>query len=137
VRDPAAMIASYTEKRGSVRAQDLGLAKQVTLYKRVCELTGQAPPVVDSKDVLENPAAMLRLLCEHLGVEANLPMCHWPKGRRDTDGVWASHWYNAVEASTGFAPYKASSPDLDAAQQLVLAECEPDYQFFHERRLRL
>ncbi len=137
VRDPAAMIASYTQKRGSVRAEDLGLARQVKLYKRVCELTGQKPPVIDSKDVLENPAAMLRLLCEQLGVEANLPMCNWPKGRRDTDGVWASHWYNAVEASTGFAPYKASNPDLDSSQKLVLAECEPDYEFFHQRRLRL
>ena len=26
-------------------------------------------------------------------------------GRAPTDGVWAPHWYAAVEASTGFEPY--------------------------------
>lgn len=137
VRDPAAMIASYAQKRGSVSAEDLGLARQVSLYQRVQELKGQAPPVIDSRDVLENPAEMLRLLCDTLGVDSSLPMCNWRQGRRDTDGIWASHWYNAVEASSGFAPYKETTPVLDSVQKTVLAECEADYQFFYQRRLRL
>ena len=35
-------------------------------------------------------------------------MLSWPAGRRDSDGVWAPAWYDAVERSTGFA---AAAPD--------------------------
>ena len=38
----------------------------------------------------------------------------WPAGPRESDGVWAPHWYAAVEASTGFAahdPRPAEVPD--------------------------
>ena len=38
-------------------------------------------------------------------------MLSWPPGPRDTDGVWAQHWYAGVEASTGFAPYSPGSDD--------------------------
>ena len=38
-------------------------------------------------------------------------MLAWPAGPRDTDGVWAPHWYAGVEASTGFAPYSPGSGD--------------------------
>ena len=31
-------------------------------------------------------------------------MLSWPAGRRETDGVWAPAWYDAVERSTGFGP---------------------------------
>ena len=30
--------------------------------------------------------------------------CSWEPGLRETDGIWASHWYDAVAASTGFGP---------------------------------
>jgi hypothetical protein len=29
-------------------------------------------------------------------------MLCWPKGPKPYDGLWGSHWYNAVHASTGF-----------------------------------
>jgi len=50
-------------------------------------------------------------------------MLSWPKGPRDTDGVWAPHWYAAVEASTGFAPYRPREVHL-AGEALRLAAVE-------------
>ncbi len=137
VRNPAEMIASYTEKRGSVVADDLGLARQVAIYKRAAELTGMDAPVIDASDVLKDPEAMLRILCKALGVAASANMTDWQPGRRDSDGVWASHWYNAVEASTGFAPYKEKHVCLSPEQESVLEQCREDYDFFFSRRLRI
>ncbi|MEM7565962.1 MAG: HAD family hydrolase, partial [Pseudomonadota bacterium] len=31
-------------------------------------------------------------------------MLSWPAGPRESDGVWAPAWYDAVLASTGFGP---------------------------------
>ncbi|NIM02252.1 MAG: HAD family hydrolase, partial [Acidobacteria bacterium] len=46
-----------------------------------------------------NPRAMLEILCGRLGLDFSERMLEWPAGRRATDGVWAKHWYDAVEAS--------------------------------------
>ena len=58
--------------------------------------------MVDSATTLRNPEAVLRAFCTRVGIPFSSEMLHWPAGRRESDGVWAPHWYAAVEASTGF-----------------------------------
>jgi hypothetical protein len=55
-------------------------------------------------------------------------MLHWPPGPRASDGVWAPHWYAAVERSTGFAPYRSHSDKLTAFQQRLADQCRPHYE---------
>ena len=57
-------------------------------------------------DVLIEPELTLGLLCDVLDVPFLPEMLSWPPGRRETDGIWAKYWYENVEASTGFAPYR-------------------------------
>ena len=45
-----------------------------------------------------------------LGVPFDDRMLAWPAGPRDSDGVWAPHWYDSVWASTGFAPVPPRRP---------------------------
>ena len=33
-------------------------------------------------------------------------MLKWPKGKRNSDGIWGKHRYNAVEQSTSFQAYQ-------------------------------
>ena len=47
---------------------------------------------------------MLQALCAALAIPFDEAMLSWPAGPRATDGIWASHWYDAVNRSTGFAP---------------------------------
>jgi hypothetical protein len=35
-------------------------------------------------------------------VEFNDAMLSWPPGLRETDGIWAKHWYGEVATSTTF-----------------------------------
>ena len=53
-------------------------------------------------DILRQPEPALRALCDALGVPFDPAMLSWPAGPRDTDGVWARHWYDGVWRSTGF-----------------------------------
>jgi hypothetical protein len=80
--------------------------------------------VIDAADLLRDPRAVLRAVCEALGVAFSDDMLSWPAGRRATDGVWAAHWYGAVERSTGFAPYEPRmvTPDTRFDQLLAAAE---------------
>ena len=77
--------------------------------------------MIDSADLLRAPEATLRALCAALDVPFDPAMLAWPAGRRDTDGVWAPHWYDSVSASTGFGPYREQDraelpPELDRSR---------------------
>ena len=134
VRDPRAMLASYTEKRAEVTLEDLGLPQQVALFDWVESETGKRPPVLDSSDVLKDPRGSLTKLCNALGIEFKEEMLSWPAGRRDSDGVWASWWYNNVMRSTGFLPYSPKTYRLDAELEAIAEEAAPLYQYLLDRR---
>jgi hypothetical protein len=119
IRDPANMIASYLRKREAAAFADFGLDRQAEFFEREADRLGAAPPVVDANDVLANPRGTLSALCARLGIPFDPAMLSWPPGRRETDGPWASHWYQAVEASTGFGPPDRPAELPDDARRLA------------------
>lgn len=136
IRDPRRMVASYARKRETVEPQDLGLRVIREFFDREADRLGSPPPVVDSADVLVDPAGALSALCDALDIPWTDAMLRWPAGRHPEDGVWASHWYGRVEASTGFEGEEdAALPALDAHLQAVADACEEDYQAIARFRL--
>ena len=102
IRNPYEVVASYAEQIGEMQAEDVGFPQQQLLFERVLKTTGRIPAVLDCRDVLENPRGTLSALCEHIGIDFSEHMLQWPKGSRDTDGVWAKYWYKSVNESTSF-----------------------------------
>jgi len=136
IRDPAAMIASLARVLPRPTLPETGLPQQVALFERFTDRSGEPPPVIDARDVLENPAALLRVLCERVGVPYTSRMLAWPPGLRPTDGVWAPHWYGRVAESTGFAPWQPPSESPPADLEDLVAEARPMYERLHAHRLR-
>src|ERR1043166_7982516 len=93
IRDPAEVIVSYIKKNNDPTMEDIGFVQQAEIFDWVRAHTGTIPPVIDAHDVLENPGRILRLLCAAIGVEFTDAMLSWPPGLRETDGIWAKHWY--------------------------------------------
>ncbi len=118
IRPPEAVIASYVEKRGEVTLEEIGLPQQVEIFDRVADRLGRAPPVIEAGDVLADPRGTLTRLCGACGIRFDEAMMSWPAGRRDTDGVWAPAWYDAVERSTGFAAARAPTTIRDLPREL-------------------
>jgi hypothetical protein len=135
LRDPRRVVASYAAKRVEVRPEHLGVARQREYFDREADRLGRAPPVVDSADILADPPGTLAALCAALGIAFDAAMLHWPAGRRDTDGIWGSHWYGTVEASTGFGPPETAMPCLDDTAEAVAAACTPHYDYLAAHRL--
>lgn len=102
IRDPAEVIVSYIKKNNDPTLEDIGFVQQAEIFDWVRTRSGSVPPVIDAHDVLENPERTLRLLCDAAGVEFTEAMLAWPPGLRETDGIWARHWYGEVATSTGF-----------------------------------
>jgi hypothetical protein len=137
IRDPRAVVASYLDKRDTVSAEDIGVPQQWAIYRFVTEELGQDPPVIDSGEFLADPEVHLRALCTHLEIPFDRSMLSWPAGPRDTDGVWAPHWYQRVWASTGFGPPPGEPPALAGRAADVAACCSATYRRLYEQRLRV
>jgi Sulfotransferase domain len=136
IRDPGEVVASYVRSREACEPNDIGLLQQQWLLER-WDSCGSDVPVIDSADFLRDPEAHLRWLCDWLGIAFTERMLRWPPGPRDSDGVWAPHWYDAVLASTGFEPPRPRVVDLSPHDAAVAEACRPAYDALHERRVRL
>lgn len=130
IREPRRIVASYAKIRPQFTLEELGFPQQWQLFQRECERLGEAPPVLDSALTLADPRGVLSALCERLGIDFSEAMLRWPSGPRATDGVWAAHWYEAVWASTGFAPpaVSAAVPALTPERDALAAEAEGFYE---------
>ena len=130
VRDPERVLTSYAKVRDTPTLDDLGLPQQVELFER------HGGPVVDAADVLRDPRTTLTALCAALGISFDEAMLAWSAGPRDSDGVWAPHWYAGVEASTGFATDSPGSSDpLPDRLHPLLERCRPYYDALAPYRL--
>ena len=133
IRDPAEVVASYVRSREACEPDDIGLLQQVPLLAALPDDS----PVIDAGDFLRDPEAHLRWLCDWLGIPFTGQMLSWPAGLRDSDGVWARYWYDAVARSTGFEPWRARAVDLSPHDAAVAEACRPAYEGLHARRLVL
>ncbi len=129
IRDPAELLASYARVRATPTLDDLGIWQQTEIFDRF------GGPVIDSRDLLDRPEAVLRSLCAALGVPFSARMLRWPAGPRDTDGVWAPYWYESVWRSTGFGRYRPPDRALPARLAALAEQCRPYYERLHAHRL--
>lgn len=135
IREPGAVIRSYTKVREAPTPEDLGFPQQNELFDHVRSLTGRIPPVVDSDDLLADPAGVLGLLCSAIGVPFDRAMLSWRPGPRATDGVWAKHWYANVERSTGFGPPRPRTAPVPERHRELYEICLADYERLAVHRL--
>ncbi|MEQ1932149.1 MAG: HAD family hydrolase [Parvularculaceae bacterium] len=135
IRDPGRMIASFAKKFDDIAP----IVDSYRVCRRVfdhCIDLGLPCPVVDAADILADPRRLLAALCAALSIPYTELMLSWPVGSRASDGPWAPHWYDAVNASTGFRKAQETPLELDAALRPLAALAEPDYRFFREKRIR-
>lgn len=134
IRDPLQMLPSLIIQVPDATVADTGLKMQWELYDELIS-SGQSPAVIDSRELLLDPASVLRQLCEHLNIPFLEAMLSWEAGPRSEDGVWARHWYHAVHKSTGFSPYRPKQ-GFPAHLKPLLADCAPWYEMLYEHAIR-
>jgi hypothetical protein len=135
IRDPREVINSYIKKREDPALEDLGFVQQAEIFDLVRTRANAVPPVVDAKDVLENPERMLRLLCDAVSVEFDESMLSWPPGLRETDGIWAKHWYGEVAKTTSFQPYRPRYDEVPERFCEIYERCCECYERLYACRL--
>lgn len=137
IREPERVIASYAAVRSEATLDDIGFVQQAELFDFVANMTGEIPVVIDSREFLLQPEAMLRALCARLGVDFDDNMLSWPKGPRDSDGVWAKHWYDSVWNSSGFANPVEKPLSLKPHEKIIAKQAATYYEALYQYRLQV
>ena len=135
IRDPREVILSYVKKQSDPTLEDLGFVQQAEIFDWVREKTASMPPVIDARDVQQNPEQVLRRLCDATGIEFSESMLSWPPGLRETDGVWAKHWYSEVARSTSFLQYQPKDESVPERLHEIHEQCRECYERLYEYHL--
>ena len=63
--------------------EETAFVEQRELFDRLSDKHGVAPPVIDSDDLLENPAAIVEVYCNAVGIPYIEKALRWDPGDRD------------------------------------------------------
>ena len=135
IRDPRAILNSFSKVVDNVTAEDIGIPQQFELFRRLKE-AGTLAAVVDARQLLMNPTGVLEQLCQRLSIPFTEGMLSWPAGPRPEDGVWAKHWYANVHKSTGFQPWKEKTYSLSPALSVIAEDCSAAYETMLQEALK-
>lgn len=136
IRNPKDMIISYSKIHSGITSELLGIKQQKEIFEYVRQLTGEIPPVIDSKDVLLDPKGILTKFCNKVGLDFSKEMLNWPQGPRETDGIWGKYWYNNVINSTEFNQYVSKDIEIPDKYKNIYEDSLKLYQDLHRLRIR-
>lgn len=136
IRDPKEVILSFSKKFELSSSEQLGFTQQLYLFQALKNEMNQVPIVIDSKNILLNPRRTLSIMCDKIGIPFMDEMLTWPPGPRMSDGVWAKHWYQNVEASTGFTPFSEKQIQISNKYSDILNECVDAYNFLNQYSIK-
>ncbi|MEO1066187.1 MAG: HAD family hydrolase [Pseudomonadota bacterium] len=137
IREPERVLKSYSAKWEQVTAADIGYAQQRRLFDDLQAAHGTTPVVIEASDIRANPEGILKALCSAIDIPFDPAMLRWAAGPKPEDGIWAKHWYDAVWASTRFAPPDDTPlPLLDARLQTLADEARLHYDALARHKLK-
>lgn len=126
IRDPKDVILSYIKKNQLNDSNDLGFPMQIKLFN-IVKSYGENPIVINANDLSSNPERVLKKLCEKIKISFNKDMLNWPKGKRDTDGLWGDVWYNNVNSSCSFEKFTKDNSKIPEIHKNIFSDCKKIY----------
>lgn len=140
IRDPAKAVTSMHRQWPEFLVEETGFAAQRELFDRLCDRDGMAPPVIDSDDLLLDPAGIVRAYCGSVGLPFIESALSWEPGTRDEVSWYdGGSWHDSLRGSDGLKPQPRRDVDIGRAPAAIRAIYDaalPHYHQLHEHRLR-
>lgn len=142
IRDPALTITSMYDKWPDFDESEVGFPEQRALFDLLTALNGNPPTVIDSSDLLENPAGIVAAFCEAVGIPFIESALSWEPGADTGQYSWwdGGSFHANLRASTGLKPQKRKYIELEAAPDRVRQvhrRMKPHYDRLYENRIQL
>ena len=139
IRDPAKVATSMYKHWPDFVLKEIAFVEQRTLFDRLCDQLGHAPPVIDSDDLLENPHGIVETYCNAVGIPYIEAALSWKPGERDEVSWYdGGSWHGNLRDSDGLKPQARQYIDISEAPDRVKEIYEtvlPHYQHLYGHRL--
>ena len=122
IRHPKEVLLSYIQKNDLIDSNDLGYPSQLRLLNYI-KTSNKKILVIDAKDLSEKPEIILKKICKKINIPFTEKMLNWPKGRRDSDGIWEKIWYKNVKSSTSFNKILNKEYEIPKKYNHIYNEC--------------
>ncbi len=122
IRHPKEVLLSYIQKNDLIDSNDLGYPAQLRLFNYI-KTSNKKILVIDAKDLSEKPEIILKKICKKINIPFTEKMLNWPKGRRDSDGIWEKIWYKNVKSSTSFNKILNKEYEIPKKYNHIYYEC--------------
>jgi hypothetical protein len=130
VRAPDEIAAScYALQGPGLTLPEIGLEYAYDLHQAILAAGGVQPVVVDSADLVADPAATMTAYCAAVGIPFSGQALRWAAGDRNE---WrrSARWHAQVSESTGFSQ-PATSYEITAANNAMLARYSAHHEPFY------
>lgn len=139
IRDPAKTITSMFKHWKEFHPIEVGFKEQRELFDRLCDLYGEAPPVLDSDDLLEDPHKMVEKYCNAVGLPFLPESLSWEPGNRDEVSWWnGGSFHENLRNSNGLKPQIRKYIDISEAPDRVKRVYDsvlPHYETLYPHRI--
>ncbi len=139
IRHPAKTVMSMFKHWPDFHDTEVGLIEQRELFDRLTELYRSPPPVIDSDDLLADPAGMVEAWCAAVGIPFEAEALSWEPGDRNEVSWWDNgSFHSNLRNSDGLKPQPRTSADISEAPprvQELVASILPHYEHMHASRL--
>ncbi len=144
IRDPDKVITSMYSRWNDLALGEIGFEDLHTLFDRIADNTGKAPPLLDSDDLLERPEAGMKAYCDAVGIPYIAESISWEDKKeknQDLNPTWNTDehgFHDSLKSSTGLAKQKRDYPPLESSEDMMrlYKSSLPHYQALYENRIR-
>ncbi len=137
IRQPKDMLLSLHKLVPVFTLEQTGWPQLKQLFDHCHDTTGKAPPLIDSRDLQNQPRETLSLLCAAVGITFSEAMLEWPTKDITEMPDHERNWYESAWRATRFEPYQPKQTPLPESLQSIFEECDAIYQYLYTYRLKL
>jgi hypothetical protein len=130
IRDPNLSIPSLYKMRADYAEKETGFEGQYELFKRVCDVTGEVPFVVDGELLKKFSEAIVNDYFSYIGQQMPTGILSWPVGSRD-DWAGREPWHVDAINSQGFEDFSAPEK-IDKLPLKVMKSIERNMFYYQE-----
>jgi hypothetical protein len=138
IRDPRKVLTSMYAHWNEFTLDETSIAALHEMFDLVVERYGEIPPVVDSDDLMADPAGVTEAYCDAVGIPFIPEALEWDRGEREEVTWYGGSWHAQLQQSTGLTAQERDYSEIDEVPFLqdMYQRCLPDYEALYPHRLR-